>query len=884
MTSDEIRQAFLEFFVARGHTIVRSASLIPHGDPTLLFTNAGMAPFKPYFLGREQPPSPRLTSVQRCFRTSDVDLVGDATHQTFFEMLGNFSVGDYFKKDAIPWAWQFVTQVLGIPADRLWNTVYEDDQEAYDLWLTQGQLPQRIMRYGVEEGNYWFSGDVGPCGPCSEIYYDFGADTGCGQPDCQPSHDCGRFLEIWNIVFMAFNQHENGTKTELPAPNIDTGAGLERITSVLQHRGPGIASDYETDLLRPLVEEAARLAERRYGEDERADLFYRIVADHARAITFVIADGALPGNEGRGYVLRRVLRRAVYFARQGGMPQGSLVRMSEAVIERMRGAYPYLLDQQQTIVSVVGQEERRFHETLDRGLERLDDVLNSLPAGACVFPGDEAFRLYDTFGVPKELTDEIAAMRGLRVDDAAFEDAMERQRELARTRASFSAATLTGGSLFAGLGAGGRFVGYDRVAAPSEVVALGRDSELSSRLEAGDRGWVVLTQTPFFPEGGGQVGDSGVIRSETGSFAVDDTQRREGGVIVHYGQLQDGSLGVGQTVEASVDSRRRVDTMRNHTGTHLLHAALRDVLGPHARQAGSLVAPERLRFDFTHGQATTPEQLLAVERLVNQEVRDDAAVQARVSTYDEAIATGALAFFGEKYGDEVRVITIAAEGERPFSAELCGGTHVSHTGQIGLLRIVSEGGIGSGVRRVEALTGRASEFWVQQQAELLDRVAAQIGATPANLEARVAGLMAELESERRRLAAFQRERSREQAARLLSNAEERDGTRLIVADVEAGSAKDLREMGDLLRGRLGSAAIVLGALLDERPQFVVQLTPDLVRRGLNAGRIVGQIAGAAGGRGGGRPDSAQSGGSDPRRMAEALELARHLLREQVSSG
>jgi alanyl-tRNA synthetase len=884
LTSEELRKAFLDFFVARGHQVMRSASLIPHGDPTLLFTSAGMVPFKPYFLGRERPPSPRLTSIQRCFRTTDIESVGDATHQTFFEMLGNFSIGDYFKAEAIPWAWEFVTKILGIPADRLWNTVYLDDDEAFNFWVAQGQRPDRIMRYGVEEGNYWFSGDVGPCGPCSEIYFDFGADTGCLQPDCQPSHSCGRFLEIWNIVFTAFNLHEDGSQTPLPAPNIDTGAGLERIASVLQHQGPGIANDYETDLLNPLVRAAAASGGKEYGDNAEIDVACRIIADHTRAITFLLADGVLPSNEGRGYVLRRIIRRAVYFGRRIDMPQGSLVRMVEAVIELMAGVHPHLRDQESSVISIVRQEEDRFHETLERGIQRLEEVLARLAPGSAVFPGEEAFRLYDTYGVPKEVTDEIASLRGFAPDEAGFEAAMERQRELARSTGGFSAAPLTEASHFALLGVATEFVGYERLSESAEIVALGADQGQVQSLEIGARGWLVLASTPFYPEGGGQVGDIGTISGPRGVFVVEDTQRREGGVIAQYGYVREGTLRNGERAEAVVDPVRRRDTMRNHTGTHMLHAALRQVLGSHAHQAGSLVTPERLRFDFTHGKATMPEELLAVERLANEVVRDNESVRTSAHSYDEAIQAGALAFFGDKYGDEVRVVTIQSDDRAPFSSELCGGTHVSQTGQVGLIRVLSEGGIGSGLRRIEALTGRAAERWVEDQTSLLERVAAQVGATPSTLEARVAGLVAELESERRRLAALERERGREQADRLLADVERVDGASLVVGSAESSSTKDLRELGDLLRGRLGSSAVVLGSVIENRPQFVVQLTPDLVGKGLNAGQLIAQIAAATGGRGGGRAESAQSGGLDPTKLEDALRLARSLLQERLKEG
>jgi alanyl-tRNA synthetase len=882
VTSEELRQAFLEFFVARGHEIVRSASLIPLGDPTLLFTSAGMVPFKPYFLGRERPPSTRLTSIQRCFRTTDIESVGDATHQTFFEMLGNFSIGDYFKREAIPWAWRFVTETLGIPRDRLWNTVFLDDDDAFKLWVEQGQRPERIMRYGVEEGNYWFSGDVGPCGPCSEIYYDFGPDTGCLQADCEPSHSCGRFLEIWNIVFTAFNLHEDGSQSPLPSPNIDTGAGLERIASVLQHKGPGVASDYETDLLKPLVDAAARLGTRPQGSEPEIDRAYRIIADHSRAITFLLADGVVPGNEGRGYVLRRIIRRSVYFGRRTGMGEGSIAQMVEAVLDKMSGVNPYLVERRPVVLALAAQEENRFHETLERGIQRLDELLEQRPAGSKTFPGEEAFRLYDTYGLPKEVTDEIALLRGFESDDAGFEQAMERQREQARARGSFSAASLVQASQFASLGISSQFVGYERLHEASEIAALGRSNDSVQRLEAGDKGWVVLLSTPFYAEGGGQIGDAGTIRSTEGTFIVEDTQRREGGVIVHYGYLGEGNLEVGQTPDALVDPVRRFDIMRNHTGTHMLHAALREVLGAHAHQAGSLVAPDRLRFDFTHTGQMQPEELLAVERLANDVVRRDDLVGTATTGYEDALKAGALAFFGEKYGDEVRVVSITNPDGRQYSSELCGGTHVGHTGQLGFIHIVSEGGIGSGTRRIEALTGRAAERWAQDQASLIERVAAQIGATPAHLESRVAGLVADLEGERRRLAELQRERGREQAEELLAAAQKVGGTNLVIGQTETTSTKELRELGDMLRNRLGSAAVVLGSIVDHRPQLVVQLTPDLVGRGIKAGEIVARLAEATGGRGGGRPDSAQSGGSDPARLPDALRLAQTLLAEQLS--
>ncbi|MFN8556216.1 MAG: alanine--tRNA ligase [Dehalococcoidia bacterium] len=726
MTNDQIRASFIRFFEERGHRRLESASLVPVGDPTLLFTSAGMVPFKPFFMGRAIAPAPRLTTVQRCFRTTDIESVGDISHHTFFEMLGNFSVGDYFKQEVIPWSWEFCTRVLGLAEDRLWITVYTDDDEAYDIWRSIGRPAERIRRYGEDQGNYWLSGDVGPCGPCSELHYDFGEEFGCG-PDCEPSHDCDRFLEIWNLVFMSFMQHEDGSRTPLPKRNIDTGAGLERLAMAVQ----GVRSTYETDGLRVLLDAAARLAGRTYGVHPGEDRALRVIVDHARALTFLIADGVLPSNEGRGYVLRRVLRRAVYFGRTLAMPAGFMSAMAEQVLDLFTGPYPYLHGQRSLVLTTVAREEAGYRETLERGLARLDELLAGLRGVADAAPGAEVYRLYETYGVPRELTAEVAAHHGLVIDEHGYEQALEAARERSRAASAgrFDLRVEELADSFARLaGHGERFTGYDRTAGAAHVTGLIREHTLVDRVEEGAHVLVALSETPFYPEGGGQVGDAGRIASETGRIDVTDTQRDASGVIYHAGRVTAGFISVNDEVRAEVDAARRRDAARNHTGTHLLHASLRAVLGEHVTQQGSHVAPDRLRFDYNHLEAPNPDQLAEVRALINDRVRADVAVQVRETSLDEARAQGVTANFGEKYGEWVRVVEIDG-GVRPFSAELCGGTHVRETGEIGGLFIIGEGSIGSGLRRIEALTGATAERWVAEQIRTLETAARRLGSS-----------------------------------------------------------------------------------------------------------------------------------------------------------
>jgi len=985
-TSADIRQAYLDFFQQRGHKLRASSSLVPEGDPTLLFTTAGMVQMKDYFLGRTKAPAPRMTSCQKCFRTTDIDSVGDSKHLTFFEMLGNFSVGDYFKKEAIAWAWEFVTEVLKLPKERLWATVYLDDDEAYGYWRALGVPEERMRRYG-ESDNWWGPpGDEGPCGPCSEIHYDFGAEYGCGKPGCgEPSCPCGRFVELWNLVFMQFYQDKQKKRTPLPKPNIDTGAGLERFSAVLQ----GKRTVYDTDVFQPLLQRIAQLAGTTYGKDADADYAMRVVAEHARGVTFLIPDGVTPGNEGRGYVLRRILRRAVRFGKKAGLTSPFVGQIAQAVIERMGAQYPELARQRESILRVIGEEETRFSETLDTGMAILDgivkgrqsvrqwlaskaswmsnwaaradqesdvqksgNILGSLlsptveqltaelsvrayvvdasvsederlglqmafrhvepilsglkedlaklsVAGATrrgrvqstirtrlehleretsAISGDEVFELHDTYGFPPELTEEIARECGFPVDRAGYEREMEAQRERARASAKFTVGERGPVDAYQRFAKSGlRFVGYDTKRHKSTVVGILAGGAPAQGAEKGQEVEVVLQETPFYAEGGGQVGDTGVLRGPRGTIQVTDTQKPLADVFIHRGKVVEGSVAVGDGMDAEVDAARRDDIASNHTGTHLLHAALRKVLGPQVRQAGSLVAPERLRFDFSQLVALAPEELSQVQALVNDKVRQDVPVRYKVLPYAQAVAEGALAFFGEKYGDEVRVVEVDGDADA-FSRELCGGTHAPRTGVIGLCLVISESSVGSGMRRVEALTGRAAEAHVQSRLGLLERVARQLQATPETLDARVKALQDELDREHKRASALERDVARRSVESLLADVRQVDGVNVLAARVPASTTEALRETGDWLKAKLKSCVLVMGAVIEEQPRFVVMVTPDLVQKGYHAGDIVKKVAAVAGGGGGGRPELAQAGGKLKDKLDEALRLVPQLVK------
>ena len=886
-TIDEVRQAYLDFFQAKDHLVVPSASLIPAGDPTLLFTSAGMVQFKSYFSGEERPPRPRLVSSQKCFRTSDIDEVGDAKHLTFFEMLGNFSIGDYFKKEAIAWAWEFCTQVLQLPEERLWITVFLDDDEAEAIWREIGVPPERILRYG-EEHNYWGpAGEEGPCGPCSEIHYDYGEEYG---PDATPAEGGERFVEIWNLVFTQFHQRRDGSRTPLPTPNIDTGMGLERTAAIMQ----GVRSVYQTDAFDYLVERGAELAKVRYGEDDAMDYALRVLAEHARAVTFLIADGVAPSNLGRGYVLRRILRRAVRYARKAGVPPvegGFLSGMAEAVIQRMGPAYPELERERDFVFSVIRGEEQRFGETLETGVELLDQIIarqaDSQESGGSspLLAGRDVFKLYDTYGFPPDITRDIAREHGLQIDMEGFEREMEAQRERGRASAKFGLSDAASPEAYQTLATGeSRFTGYDSLRAETVVIGLLAGGAPVERASKGQQVEVVLRETPFYAEAGGQVGDTGQLRGPLGVVRITATHSPIQGLIAHAGEVTDGEIAVGEPVEASVDATRRDDVVRNHTGTHLLNAALRKVLGPHVRQAGSLVAPDRLRFDFSHPSAVTPAELQEIQALVNDTIMANLSVTHATMPYKEAVDQGALAFFGEKYGDTVRTCRIARRsengGDEVFSFELCGGTHTRATGEIGLLHVESEGSIAAGTRRIEAVTGRGADGALTQRHVLLESLAQQLQTSPAELTRRVASLLEDLDQERKRASSMERDLARRQAEALPAQAQTINGVTVLTAQVSAASPDALREMAGWLKERLGSAVIVLGADVNGRPSFVAMVTDDLTPKGYHAGNIVREVAKVADGGGGGRAEVAHAGGKDASKLQQALELVPRLVEQE----
>jgi len=871
----EIRETFLRFFEARGHQRVASSSLVPAGDPTLLFTNAGMVQFKRVFLGEEARGYARAATSQKCMRVSgkhnDLENVGRTPrHHTFFEMLGNFSFGDYFKREAIEYAWELVTQGLGIAPERLVATVFREDDEAHELWRTGIGLPaEKVIRLDEAE-NFWAMGDTGPCGPCSEIHVDFGPKPGCTSAVCTPACSCGRFLEIWNLVFMQYDRSAEGRLARLPRPSIDTGAGLERLAAVIQ----GAPSNYDTDLFHGILARAQELAGVERGADPEQDVSLNVIADHARALTFLIGDGVLPSNEGRGYVLRRILRRAARHGALLGLEKPFLHHVSDAVVDAMSGAYPELSERRAYIADRIEREEGRFLETLANGLALLEDEIARLRReGGRALPGAAVFRLYDTFGFPVDLTEDVLRGHGLGVDHAGFETAMEAQRERARAAWKGSGETRVG-EVHARLAAelATSFHGYETLAFTSTVRALVVGGAPVAAARAGDAVEVVVDETPFYAESGGQVGDRGEIATPGGRVRVEDTQRPAGDLVVHRGRVASGELRVGESAELRVDADARAATVRNHSGTHLLHAALRRVLGPQAMQKGSLVAPDRLRFDFTHDAPLSREQVQAIEDLANAWIEADAATSVRQMAYPDAIAAGAIAIFEEKYGDQVRVISFG-----PYSTELCGGTHARATGEIGLLKVVSESGIASGVRRIEAQTGLGALAWLREREALLERAAGLLRVPPAELPERLERLLEERRGLERELEAI-RAAARGAASRDLgASAREIGGVRVVAARVDGVDPKNLRSMVDDLRNRLGSGIVLLAAEAEGRASVALGVTPDLVER-FRAGDLVREVCAALGGKGGGRPDFAQGGGPDAARLDAAFARLEALVR------
>jgi len=871
-TSTEVRQLFLDFFVSKGHLRVPSSSLIPD-DPTVLLTTAGMQQMIPYFLGVETPPSRRLTSAQKCFRTTDIDKVGNERTLTFFEMLGNFSVGDYFKRGAIEFAWEFLTQVVKLPADRLHPTVHPEDKEAPKLWSEIAGIPDEdIVRL---EDNWWGPpGDSGPCGPDSEIYYDRGVEHGCGRADCKPGCECERFLEIWNLVFMEFYQDLEGARTPLPRKNIDTGLGLERLTMVLQ----GKESIFDTDAFRVIIDRFAALANTAYGKDEKTDISLRVIADHARALVFLAADGVLPSNEGRGYIFRRILRRAVRHGRLLGLDKPFLAEAADTVINLMSGHYVELDQRRDRIVEILSLEEKKFGLTLNAGLSLLNNMLEDLKQrGRTVLSGEDAFKLYDTHGFPLELTQEVAAEHGFTIDVSGFEQSMQQQQERSRAASAFTRGR-DDEALAEVLKRVGptAFTGYEGVTGSGKVVGLVVDGEEVESISAPQEALVVLDSTPFYAESGGQIGDHGDISESMGVFQVEDTRRPLKGLIVHYGQISEGYIRVGDEVQANVNAQRREDTMRNHSATHLLHKALRDIIGPQVEQRGSLVEPERLRFDFASPRALTAAEVAKVDDQVNRWIRQDFPVITKIMPLKDALETGAMALFGEKYEGEVRVVTMGK------SVELCGGTHCSATGQIGLYITTQETSIAAGVRRIEALTGRGAETYLRKRSALVEAISAKLQTQPDMLESRVDQLTQELAIERRQVAQFQREAALRQAEALAQKAQEVSGIPVVATTVDVPDDKVLREMGDMVLKRLGRpGVVVLAGNFGDRVGIQVSVSPELTKRGLHAGKIAGAVGQRLGGRGGGRPESAQGGGKNKAKLGAALDMVAKLVSEAL---
>ena len=860
MKSAEIREKFLKFFESKGHQIVASSSLVPHDDPTLLFTNAGMNQFKDVFLGFDKRPYTRATTSQKCVRAggkhNDLENVGyTARHHTFFEMLGNFSFGDYFKHDAIVYAWELLTEVFKLPKDRLWVTVYAEDDEAFDIWHKVIGLPaERVIRIGDNKGaryasdNFWMMGDTGPCGPCSEIFYDHGEHIPGGLPGT-PDEDGDRYIEIWNNVFMQFNRDEAGVMHPLPKPSVDTGMGLERITAVLQH----VNSNYDIDLLQTLVKAAAR-------ETSDADMnspSLRVLADHIRACSFLIADGVIPGNEGRGYVLRRIIRRAIRHGYKLGARAAFFHRMVPDLVAEMGSAYPELASGEKRVTEVLKQEEDRFFATIEHGMAILEGELAAMK-GNGVFNGETAFRLHDTFGFPLDLTADICRERGVTVDAAGFEVAMNRQKELARAAGKFkmSAALEYNGPETT-------FHGYETLEFKGKVLALYKDGSPVDALAEGESGTVVLDETPFYAESGGQVGDRGVLQSVGGIFAVEDVQKIQATVFGHQGVLKTGSLKVGDAVTGKVDIQARKRTMRNHSATHLMHKALREVLGEHVQQKGSQVDPDKTRFDFVHNQPLTDDEIRRVENIVNAEILDNVDCQHRVMPIADAQKLGAMMLFGEKYGDEVRVIDIGS------SRELCGGTHVHRTGDIGLFTIVAEGGVAAGIRRIEAITGDVAVAYMQGMETALGGVAGTLKVQPSDVQARVYSILDQVRHLERELALLKSKQVAAQGDQLLAQAVEVGGVKVLAALLENADVDALRTTMDKLRDKLKTAAVVLATTSGSKVTLIAGVTADLTGK-VKAGELVNFVAQQVGGKGGGRPDMAQAGGTDPAKLPEAL--------------
>jgi alanyl-tRNA synthetase len=874
MTSDEIRRAFLNFFEERGHRIVRSSSLVPKNDPTLLFTNAGMVQFKGVFLAEETRDYKRAATSQKCVRAggkhNDLEIVGKtARHHTFFEMLGNFSFGDYFKKEAVEMGWDLLVRQWRLPAEKMWATIYLDDDEAFHLWRKVGIPADRIVRLG-EKDNFWAMGETGPCGPCSEIVIDQGEGVGCGRPDCRVGCDCDRFLELWNLVFMQFNRDSKGKLQPLTKPCIDTGMGLERISAILQ----GVKSNYETDLFKPIFKEIERVSSISYGQDHRTDTSLNVIADHSRAATFLISDGVLPSNEGRGYVLRRIMRRAMRHGKMLGIDGPFLYRTASKVVDLMKQAYPELRETEAFVSKVIQNEEERFSETLDSGLKILREELEKLQKeGKSILSGEVAFRLYDTYGFPLDLTVEILQEKGTSFDEAGFRAQMQEQRYKSKQawQGIGEGKAKEVYRRLANEGVKTAFLGYEEVQSESRILKLIKGDETVPFAVEGDEIEVVTEKTPFYGEAGGQVGDRGVIFHEEFSLEVEDAIKPTENLIVHQAKVKRGKVKEGMSGVLRVDEERRKAITLNHTGTHLLQAVLREVLGNHVHQAGSLVSPERLRFDFTHFASMERKELERVEALVNQKVRENLKVETKIMEMEEALQTGAMALFGEKYGEKVRVVMVS-----DFSLELCGGTHTSRTGDIGFFKIVSESGVAAGVRRIEALTGEGAYRFIKEEESELLKIASSLKSVPGELSSKLERLLERQKELERELSSFHDKASHQELSNLLPRVKKIRGVNVLSAKVDGKDLNRMREFVDQLKGKMGSGIILLGGQDQNKVSLIMGVTSDLTQR-FHAGELIKKIAVHVGGTGGGRPDFAQAGGTDFKKLDEALKALDDLI-------
>ena len=872
---NQLRKMFLEFFESKGHLALKSFSLVPHNDKSLLLINSGMAPLKPYFTGQEIPPRRRVTTCQKCIRTGDIENVGKtARHGTFFEMLGNFSFGDYFKEEAIQWTWEFLTEVVGLDPDRLYPSVYVDDDEAFEIWNKKIGIPaERIFKFGKED-NFWEHGS-GPCGPCSEVYYDRGEKYGCGKPDCTVGCDCDRYMEIWNDVFTQFDNDGNGNYTELEQKNIDTGMGLERLASVVQD----VDSIFDVDTIKALRDHVCRLADAEYGKEYNSDVSIRVITDHIRSVTFMISDGIMPSNEGRGYVLRRLLRRACRHGRLLGIEKGFLPELAETVIAGSKDGYPELEEKKEFILKVISKEEEQFNKTIDQGLGILSDMIGKMEAeGAKTLGGEDAFRLYDTYGFPLDLTKEILEEKGMDVDEEGFRKCMEVQRKKARDAREVTNYMGADVTVYESIDPNvtSTFVGYDRLSHESEVTVLTTETEIVDALSDGEKGTIFVQETPFYATSGGQEADTGYIRTAEGEFRVEDTVKLLGGKIGHVGVMTKGMIKTGDKVTLEVDAKKRALSARNHSATHLLQKALRTVLGTHVEQAGSSVNEDRLRFDFTHFSAMTPEELKKVEEIVNEKIAAALPVVVKNMPIEEAKKTGAQALFGEKYGDIVRVVNMG-----DFSIEFCGGTHVQNTSEIAAFKIISETGVAAGVRRIEALTSEGLMKYYDELEEKLKNAAHLLKATPDNLADKITHLMSENKALHSEVESLKSRMAQDAVGDVMDQVKEVKGVKLLAAEVDGVDMNGLRDLGDQLKEKLGDGVVVLASANDGKVSLMATATEGAMQKGAHAGNLVKGIAGCVGGGGGGRPNMAQAGGKNPAGIKDALEKAAEVLEGQI---